>query len=173
MHNLKFEYFAASDLPDVERIFRLAFTPSRFEVQLARSVLGENSKVEAHAWLVRTGPRAIAAALFTPATRDGHKIGYHLAPVAVQPESQAKGLASALITHALQQPPIREQAVFVLGAPSFYERFGFKPVRQVRCAFDPENRHFRALRWSDTVAPFTIGYDPAFGPTATSAPENY
>ncbi len=49
-----------------------------------------------------------------------------LAPIAVRPEAQRKGVGSALVEAALQSA--REQgwdAVIVLGHPEFYPRFGF------------------------------------------------
>tara|TARA_R100000027_G_scaffold62507_1_gene54644 strand:+ start:1074 stop:1622 length:549 start_codon:yes stop_codon:yes gene_type:complete len=159
---LNFRPFEETDLPYVERIFREAFAPSRFEADLSRGILGQGREVDAHAWLARIGSLPIAAILFTPAKQAGQHVGYHLAPVAVQAEFQGKGIGSALVSHTLAQSPIGEQAVFVLGDPSFYERFGFEPVQQARCPFDPGNRHFRALRWFDDGVPFDIAYAPAF-----------
>ena len=50
-----------------------------------------------------------------------------LAPVSVMPEQQGGGIGSSLIEEGLRRA--REQgwaAVFVLGAPEYYRRFGFR-----------------------------------------------
>lgn len=51
-----------------------------------------------------------------------------LAPIAVNPNSQKKGIGSALLNHALNKAnTLGEVLVVVLGHPEFYSRFGFKP----------------------------------------------
>jgi putative acetyltransferase len=51
-----------------------------------------------------------------------------LAPVAVVPERQDSGIGSALIRAGLDRAAKdRWEAVFVLGEPAFYRRFGFDP----------------------------------------------
>ena len=55
---------------------------------------------------------------------------FGLGPVSVRPDRQRLGVGSALIREALRQA--RQggcDAVFVLGDPSFYRRFGFDPDR--------------------------------------------
>jgi putative acetyltransferase len=49
-----------------------------------------------------------------------------LAPVAVLPEHQRKGIGQRLITHGLDKLRLRgERIVIVLGHPAYYPRFGF------------------------------------------------
>jgi putative acetyltransferase len=84
-----------------------------------------------------------------------------LAPVAVHPEWQRKGLGTDLIRLTLAQPPISYSSVFVLGDPKFYSRFGFFRVQEPRCPFDPTNEHFMALRYTGSD-PFVIGYEKDF-----------
>ena len=62
--------------------------------------------------------------------------GYGLAPMAVRPEQQRRGLGSALVRAGLA----RVQAagapfVLVIGHPAYYPRFGFVPASRhgVRC----------------------------------------
>jgi putative acetyltransferase len=51
-----------------------------------------------------------------------------LGPVSVRPNCQQSGVASALIREALRQARSEGwDAVFVLGDPSYYRRFGFDP----------------------------------------------
>lgn len=51
-----------------------------------------------------------------------------LAPLAVQPQLQRKGIGSALVRAGLAKADARaEVLVIVLGHPQFYSRFGFQP----------------------------------------------
>jgi putative acetyltransferase len=50
-----------------------------------------------------------------------------LAPLAVHPDEQGKGVGAALVRAALVEcPRLDWQAVFLLGAPPYYSRFGFE-----------------------------------------------
>jgi putative acetyltransferase len=77
--------------------------------------------------------------LFTPAEIDGANEsirGYGLAPVAVRPAWQRRGVGSALIAEGIRR--LREAGapfVIVLGHPEYYPRFGFERASQhgVRC----------------------------------------
>lgn len=68
--------------------------------------------------------------MFSPVSLSGHPglkmMG--LAPVAVSPEHQRKGIGSALVRMGLEQcKQLGFVAVVVLGHPEFYPRFGFSP----------------------------------------------
>src|SRR5262249_54695845 len=52
-----------------------------------------------------------------------------LAPLGVRPELQKRGIGSALIRHGLERVGKEGwDAVFVLGSPAYYRRFGFDPA---------------------------------------------
>jgi putative acetyltransferase len=52
-----------------------------------------------------------------------------LAPVSVAPPHQRRGVGSALIREAIDAARVDGwQAIFVLGAPAYYTRFGFDPA---------------------------------------------
>jgi putative acetyltransferase len=72
--------------------------------------------------------------LFTPVTVDGsNTVGKGLAPMAVLPSHQRKGVGSRLIRHGLDH--LRQSGcpfVIVLGHPEFYPRFGFEPASMYR-----------------------------------------
>lgn len=72
--------------------------------------------------------------LFTPVTIDGcDAVGMGLAPMAVLPAHQRKGIGSQLVRHGLEH--VRRSGcpfVVVLGHPEYYPRFGFDRASQYR-----------------------------------------
>ncbi|MDH3633275.1 MAG: N-acetyltransferase [Gammaproteobacteria bacterium] len=72
--------------------------------------------------------------LFTPVTVDGcGVIGMGLAPMAVLPAYQQKGIGSQLVHHGLAH--LHSSGcpfVIVLGHPEYYPRFGFEPASKYR-----------------------------------------
>jgi len=73
-----------------------------------------------------------------------------LAPLAVAPKRQRRGIGAALIAEALRQTRAGGWgAMFVLGDPEYYGRFGFTP--EVAAGFDSPyaGPHFMALQLSD------------------------
>jgi putative acetyltransferase len=69
-----------------------------------------------------------------------------LAPVSVAPGKQGAGVGSALIREALDRAARGDwRAVFVLGDPAYYQRFGFS--RDLAAGFDSPyaGEHFMAL----------------------------
>ena len=71
-----------------------------------------------------------------------------LAPMAVAPEYQRRGIGSALIENGLTR--CRDQGVglvVVLGHPGYYPRFGFRPAHSVglTCEYDSPPEAFMAL----------------------------
>lgn len=87
--------------------------------------------------------------LFTPVTLDDEDRGIMgLAPMAVLPGQQGKGIGSALIETGLQA--CREadaSAVIVLGHADYYPRFGFVPASRfgVSSEYDVPDENFMAL----------------------------
>ena len=79
--------------------------------------------------------------MFSPVALTGHPaltiVG--LAPMAVAPSRQRKGIGSALVRHGLEECRRRGfGAVVVLGHPGFYPRFGFVPSTRfgISCEYD-------------------------------------
>jgi putative acetyltransferase len=54
-----------------------------------------------------------------------------LAPVSVFPDNQRQGIGSLLIQHGLKEcARLGFKAIFVLGSPTYYSRFGFTPAKE-------------------------------------------
>jgi putative acetyltransferase len=88
-----------------------------------------------------------------------------LAPVSVHPDRQRSGAGSALVREALRRA--RQEgwdAVFVLGDPGFYRRFGFDPERASGFSSPFVGPHFMVLPLKEPLpaAAGRIGYAPAF-----------
>lgn len=78
------------------------------------------------------GSRIVGHILFTPAKIEGKEktlAGMCLAPMAVLPDFQRKGIGSSLVKAGLDE--VRksgEPFVVVIGWPEYYPRFGFTPA---------------------------------------------
>ena len=86
--------------------------------------------------------RIVGHILFTPTIIEGEGIslvGTGLAPLAVLPECQGKGIGSALVRAGLDEMrEAGEPFVVVIGHPSYYPRFGFERASKygIRCEYD-------------------------------------
>jgi putative acetyltransferase len=159
-----------ADLAQIKELLDAAFAPSKLESILVDFVF--NSGEEFWGWVAEEESQLTGVVIYTLAFRDGVAIGYHLAPVAVHPNFQRRGVGSELIETSLNLPPISAASVFVLGDPAYYERFGFAPVTTAICPYEPSNEHFRALRWKETEEPFSIGYSTSFQAAENANPSS-
>jgi putative acetyltransferase len=106
--------------------------------------------------------RIIGHAMLSNMTAPFRALG--LGPVSVRPDRQRSGVGSALIREALRQA--RQEgwdAVFVLGDPRFYRRFGFDPelAGEYTCLY--AGPHLMVLCMSnDLPRTGTIDYASAF-----------
>jgi len=109
--------------------------------------------------------------LFSPVVLDGHpdlKI-MGLAPMAVLPAQQRKGIGSALVRAGLEEcSKLGFGAVVVLGHPEYYPRFGFLPSRHfgIDCEYEVPEGVFMVKELQAgylRAATGTIKYHAAFG----------
>ena len=88
--------------------------------------------------------------LFSPVSLSGHpglKV-MGLAPMAVASAHQNKGIGSALVRAGLQRcKELQFGAVFVLGHPEYYPRFGFSPSMRfgMSCEYQAPEEAFMAV----------------------------
>ncbi|MCF6136565.1 GNAT family N-acetyltransferase [Pseudalkalibacillus berkeleyi] len=82
------------------------------------------------------------------ATETGDVPSLALAPMAVSPASQNKGIGAALVKEGLQRAKgLGFQSVVVLGHPEYYPMFGFTPAheKKIRAPFEVPPEAFMVL----------------------------
>ncbi|WP_175469436.1 GNAT family N-acetyltransferase [Desulfoluna spongiiphila] len=109
--------------------------------------------------------------LFSPMTREGGDATglMSLSTLAVAPHLQRQGIGSLLVsaglTHCLEAGC---QGLVVIGHPTYYPRFGFRPAAawDIRTRFEVPEDAFMALALKNSgLAPYTgatLAYHPAF-----------
>jgi putative acetyltransferase len=91
-----------------------------------------------------------------------------LAPMAVTPERQRAGIGSALVRAGLEQcQRMGIDAVFVVGHPTYYPRFGFKPASSLGlvCEFEAPDEAFMVAELVSGILEgktATVYFHPAF-----------
>lgn len=145
--------------PKAAALLLQAFAPCKNEVQLF-DALHEKER-ELHEWVCIHRDAVVAYVCFSPAFDGNEFCGLHLAPLAVKPQMQGQGIGSELLRFALRQERIRENTIFVVGNPSFYQKFGFEPCEQPICPFAKNNAGFLGLR-NTPAQPYLVGYLPEF-----------
>lgn len=120
-----------SDLHHVLAVERAAFG-SDVEADLVRDLLADPSAAPMLSLLAWDEGRAVGHVLFT-AVRMDHATApvsaMILAPLAVVPDAQGRGIGGTLIREGLTL--LRQRGVdlvFVLGHPGYYTRHGFEPA---------------------------------------------
>jgi len=108
--------------------------------------------------------------MFSPVTLSGHPglVAMGLAPMAVLPEYQRKGVGSEMVKAGLERcRELGAAAVVVLGHPEYYPRFGFVPSSRfgIACEYEVPEEVFMMLELESGALDGkngTISYHPAF-----------
>jgi len=109
--------------------------------------------------------------LFSPVSVESEYSSFEaitLAPMAVLPEYQRKGIGSQLVRVGLEEcRRLGHEIVVVLGHPDYYPRFGFVPASTygIKCKYDVPDEVFMALELRQGVLSGRSGvvkYQPEF-----------
>jgi putative acetyltransferase len=142
--------------------------------QVVSSVFGQSAEAELVEKLREAGDSAVSLV----ADEDGQIVGHvllskmdapfpalALAPVSVIPAKQRSGIGSALVKRAVNRARSEGwAAIFVLGDPNYYERFGFEKEAAAGFTSPYAGSHFMVLKLSRSL-PATTGelrHAPAF-----------
>ncbi len=114
-----------ADAAAVRAVHQAAF-PSDAEARLVDAIRANgNDRVSL---VAESQGRIIGHALFSPVDVEGSE-GIGLAPVAVLPDCQGRGVGSALIWAGIVAcRELGARFIVVLGEPRYYKRFGFRPT---------------------------------------------
>ena len=156
---MKIRPVTIEDRPKVSALLQKAFPGSSYEKNLVTRL--HNNERTLHEWICIIRNKAVAYIAYSHAYHEKNICGLHLAPLAVNPEYQNRGIGSELLRFSLRQKVIKESSLFVLGDPRYYEKFGFTPCVSPLCPFTKNNAHFLSMRNKADRA-FTIGYEPEF-----------
>ena len=118
------------DAPAIRTVYRAAFPEAEWEqvASLALSLLTPSDAPQTLSVVAEEAGILTGHVAFSPITAPNHPAwtGAILAPLAVDPAHQKKGIGSALVRHGVQHH--REagtDVLFVYGDPAYYGRFGF------------------------------------------------
>jgi putative acetyltransferase len=100
---------------------------------------------------------------FSPITIDGANVGWFgLGPVSVKPDLHSQGIGSALIREGLDRLRMAgAKGCVVLGAPNYYERFGFRRDPAIRYAGAPPE-YFMRISFDGSSASGNVVYHQGF-----------
>lgn len=117
------------------------------------------------------GDRIVGHVALSPVAVGGTAAGHRwlgLAPLAVHPDHQHRGIGAELVGAALAMAAARQAAVvFVLGRPDYYDRLGFETAAALgwRCVYEVPEAAFRVHRLGDAgrqPPAGTVTYHAAF-----------
>ena len=122
---------SAADLDVVLAVERAAFRDEEV-VTLVRDLVEDTSARPCLSLLAWEGARPVGHIMFTAARLDGASrevVVSILAPLAVVPDAQRKGVGGALISSGVERlGESSVELVFVLGHPEYYPRHAFVPA---------------------------------------------
>lgn len=149
------------DAAAIRAVLEAAF-PGPEEARLVEELRADGDA--AIALVAEAGDAVIGHVMFSPMTGPLRALG--LGPLAVAPAYRRSGIGGRLIRQGLAEARTAGvQAVFVLGDPAYYRRFGFDPALAEGFASPYAGPYLMALALADPL-PAKVGridYAAAFG----------
>jgi putative acetyltransferase len=165
---MKIRIATRDDAEAVRQVHLSAFPHGEGDIisQLAVNLLYEEASPPVFSLVAEADDIVVAHVAFSP-VRIGETqefIGYILAPLAVSPDHQKRGIGSCLIKSGIERlAETGPDILFVYGDPEFYGRFGFRvdvaecyiPPYQLQYSFGWQGmalRHFDARRTAADIS---------------------
>ena len=128
-----------NDFPTIDEVVRAAFE-SVVERELVRLTRGSPNYVPELAFVAEVDGCVVGHVMLSYVELDDgvdrHRV-LSLAPLAVAPEFQRRGIGGTLIRAALEAADRRGEPLVVLeGSPTYYPRFGFRPAGDFGISID-------------------------------------
>ena len=148
-----------ADIPHIHRVNEAAFD-SPTEANLVDALRERAADVTS--LVAEDGNEVVGHIMFSPVRITGapHVCAMALAPMAVIPERQRSGIGSELVRAGLAEcTRLGVEAVFVVGHPAFYPRFGFTRASTfaITCEFEVADEAFMAIELVPGVLKGTTG----------------
>jgi putative acetyltransferase len=123
----------ADDHPAITRVTTAAFGSER-EARMIDAIRSSDGFVPEVSLVAEVDGRIVGHVILSYVGLEGaDRRVLELGPMSVKPERQRAGIGSALVREALRGAEARgEPLVLVLGHPSYYPRFGFRPAAELR-----------------------------------------
>ena len=160
------------DLDQIHELHRAAFRgPAEAElvdaIRAGSGFIPELSLVAVAADGSVLGHILLSRVEFVPAGEETRRDVLALAPLAVLPPHWDRGIGTELMRPALEIADQRDEPfVAVLGAPSFYGRFGFAPAADegIGSPYDAAGPAYQVRPTAEaSLEPGTVVYPPMFG----------
>ena len=160
-----------ADYDVIHRVVQEAFASAAHrdgtEQDLVAALRKGDTYISELALMAIQGETIVGHILFTRATIEGRPI-LALAPLAVLPEAQRRGVGSALVREGHRRAAKMGFGYsVVLGDAAFYSRFGYAPASRfgIRAPFEVADENFMAVRLRADVGelPGVVRYAAAFG----------
>lgn len=135
--NMNFKYLSKLDKIKIEKLFTSAFTSSEGEQegrligQLSAKLSEDINDQDIFCFGVFIKEDLVGSIFFTQLYFDTKIKVYMLAPVAVSPQHQQKGIGSSLIKFGINE--LKNKAVDIIityGDPAFYSKVGFQKITE-------------------------------------------
>jgi len=159
------------DYADIYEVNKQAFEGRDNEPRLVEALRHSPDFIQELSLVAVEDDRVVGHILFSPITIEtetGSIPAISLAPLAVLPECQKRGIGSELVRHGLKNCAIMgHRVVLVVGHPDYYPRFGFSSAsaKGISYPFDAPDEAWMALELQPGAFDGVHGtahYPPAF-----------
>jgi putative acetyltransferase len=130
-----YRHYRKEDTRAIVQLFESVFTDSEGEAEgvligrLAKDLFENTDEHHLFNFVAEDDSQIIGSIFFSRSDFDTGLEAFILAPVAVHPDHQGKGIGQALINYGLKELKDRGVAiVLTYGDPGFYQKVGFHPI---------------------------------------------